>query len=323
MNRRLKILILIRELDKIYPKHIPKYITIKTIEKYADVKYWHTNGNIHQIIKKLNFTPDFILHYDIGWNYAMAPKITGLNEIKIPKGAFVIDVHYSPQERRNYFDRNKIDLIFSATKYYFLKVHSKYKEKFRWFPFSINPTIFKDYQLKKDIDFLLIGQVYDRHRKTGYASMTPPGKYPFRDEVLAKMKGQKGFVFHPHPGHKGTKNSLINEKYAIELNRSKIFFTCGSKFKYPVMKYFEAPACKTLLLAEPVPDILELGFKDGVNFVACDKTNFYEKAMYYLKNEKERIRITENGYKFIHDYHTDDARAKNFVKEIQEYINNK
>ena len=89
------------------------------------------------------------------------------------------------------------------------------------------------------------------------------------------------------------------------------------------MKYFEAPACKTLLLAEPVPDILELGFKDGVNFVACDKTNFYEKAMYYLKNEKERIRITENGYKFIHDYHTDDARAKNFVKEIQEYINNK
>ncbi|NLY80088.1 MAG: glycosyltransferase family 1 protein, partial [Lysinibacillus sp.] len=107
-----------------------------------------------------------------------------------------------------------------------------------------------------------------------------------------------------------------------ELNRSKMFFTCGSSYKFPVLKFFEAPACKTLLLAEANPDILELGFKDGVNFVACDKTNFNEKAMYYLKNEKERMRITENGYKFIHANHTDDVRAKNFVNEIREFIKN-
>ncbi|NLY79289.1 MAG: glycosyltransferase family 1 protein, partial [Lysinibacillus sp.] len=53
---------------------------------------------------------------------------------------------------------------------------------------------------------------------------------------------------------------------------------------------------------------------------ACDQSNFYEKAMYYLENEEERIRITENGYKFIHENHTDDVRARNFVNEIREFI---
>lgn len=320
MEEKLKILILIRQFDKSYPKHKPKFGTIKAIEKYAEVKYWHTNGNIHEIMKTLDFTPDFILHYDMGWYYALAPYITGLDEVDIPKGCFVIDSHYSPLERSNYFVSNKIDLIFSITKSHFLKTYSGFQNKFKWFPFSVNASIFKDYQLEKDIDFLLMGLVYDGMEKTGSQLSTPKGVYPFRDKVLEKMKDVKGFVYHPHPGHNATDNAIINEKYAMELNRSKMFFTCGSYFKYPVLKYFEAPACKTLLLAEAIPDILDLGFEDGVNFVACDQSNFYEKAMYYLENEEERIRITENGYKFIHENHTDDVRARNFVNEIREFI---
>lgn len=323
MGEKLKILILIRPFIKSFSKHKPKYDSIQAIEKFAEVKYWYEDGNIHDIIKTLNFTPDFIFHYDIAWGYALAPNITGLNEVDIPKGCFVIDCHYSPSVRRKYFEDSKIDLIFSVTKTRFLQTHPTYKDKFRWYPFSINSNIFKNYQFEKDIDFLLIGQVYDKLNKTGYKTNTPEGKYPFRDEVLDKMRGVNGFVFHSHPGHSAPENSLINENYAMELNRSKIFFTCGSHLKYPVLKYFEAPGCKTLLLAEAIPDILELGFKDGVNFVACDQTNFYEKAMYYLENEKERMRITENGYKFIHANHTDEVRAKNFINEIRKLIKNK
>lgn len=308
---------------KTYPKHKPKYETIKSIEKYAEVKYWHTNGNIHDIMKQLNFTPDFILHYDMGWNYALGPYISGLSEVKIPKGCFVIDSHYSPKERSNYFESNKIDLIFSITKSHFLKTYPNFKDRFRWFPFSINSSIFKDYQLEKDIDFLLMGLLYDGLKKTGSQLFTPKGIYPFRDKVYETMKNEKGFVYHPHPGHNAAENTLINESYAKELNRSKMFFTCGSLYKYPVLKYFEAPACKTLLLAEAVPDILELGFEDGVNFVACNQSDFYEKAMYYLENEEERMKITEKGYEFIHANHTDDARGRDFVNEVRKFIQNR
>jgi len=323
VEEKLKILILIRPFDMSYPKHRPKFETIRTIEKYAEVKYWYTNGNIHEIMETLNFTPDFILHYDMAYSYALAPYISGLDQVDIPKGCFVIDSHFSPTTRSHYFESNKIDLIFSSTKSHFLKTYPKYADKFRWFPFSINTKIFKDYNLEKDINFLLMGLVFDGTEENGYKSMTPKGIYPFRDEVLRRMRNVEGFVYHPHPGHNAGENALVNENYAKELNRAKMFFTCGSEFKYPVLKYFEAPACKTLLLAEPVPDIYELGFKDGENFVACDRSNFYEKAMYYLENESERIRITENGYKFIHTEHTDDARAQNFVREVRNFIESK
>ncbi|MFO7316899.1 MAG: glycosyltransferase [Bacilli bacterium] len=320
MSKKLKILILIRPFTKKFPKHKNKFEMIRAIEKYAEVQYWYKDGNIHDILKEIPFKPDFIFHYDIGWGYVLAPRISGLGEVDIPKGCYLYDAHYSPGERRKYFDQTKMDLIFSASKSTFLKTYGRFKDKFRFFPFSIDPTVFKDWQLEKDIDFLLMGQLYDRTKKTGYQTMTPKGRYPFREAVLEKMRGMEGFVFHPHPGHNAPESALLNEKYAQELNRSKMFFTCGSVLKYPVFKYFEAPACKTLLLAEPVPDILELGFKDGENFVACSQSDFYEKAMYYLKNEEERKRITENGYQFIHTRHTNDVRAKEFVDEVQKFI---
>ncbi|MFS0865165.1 glycosyltransferase [Fredinandcohnia sp. 179-A 10B2 NHS] len=321
---KLKLLVLVNQFWRKFPKHKPKYEALQAIEKYAEVRYWYRNGNIHDILSELNFNPDFILHYDNAWGNALAPAISGLDKVDIPKGCIVIDIHFNPAKRREYFERNKIDLIFSLTKEAFIKKFPGSQEKFRWLPFSINPEVFKDWQLEKDIDYLLMGAVYDRSGISKNLAKASRGKYPFREEVLEKMRNIDGFIFHPHPGHKGrqTKNTYLNEKYARELNRSKIFFTCGSSLKYPVLKFFEAPACKTLLLAEPVPDILELGFEDGVNFVACDRMNFYEKALYYLQHEEERKRITENGYNLIHTLHTNEARAQQLIHYIKEYIEN-
>nr|WP_304212941.1 glycosyltransferase [Fredinandcohnia onubensis] len=322
MLEKLKILVLVREFWKKFPKHKPKFEALQALEKYAEVRYWYRNGHINDIMDRLNFRPDFIIHYDIAWGSALAPSISGLDKIDIPKGAFVIDIHYNTGARRKYFAQNKIDLIFSLTKSAFLKTYHEYKEKFRWVPFSVNPEVFKDWQIKKEIDYLLMGAVYDREGKEPNLTKTGRGVYPFREEVLVTMRDIEGFVFHPHPGHQGRQKegTFLNENYAKEISRSKIFFTCGSSLKYPVLKFFEAPACKTLLLAEPVPDILELGFEDGVNFVACDKSNFYEKALYYLDNEEERQQITENGFNFIHSHHTNNMRAQQLVSYIKEYI---
>lgn len=320
MQEKLKILILIKPFWRNLPKHKPKFETIAALEKHAEVTYWYSDGNIKDIINKINFSPDFILHYDIAWGNALSPNITGLGQVNIPKGCIVIDIHYFPEIRKQYFEKNKIDRIFSLTKSPFEKTFPNYKEKVRWLPFSINPSIFKDWQLNKEINFLLMGQVYDRVGKSHNKTRTPKGKYPFREEVLEKMRDVEGFVFHPHPGHGAPSNAMLNEKYSKELNRSNMFFTCGSVFKYPVLKYFEALACRTLLLAEPVQDILDLGFEDGINFVACNQSNFYEKAMYYLENEEERQKITDNGYQFIHTHHTNDARALQLIKYIEECL---
>ncbi|OIJ10399.1 glycosyl transferase family 1 [Anaerobacillus alkalilacustris] len=320
MENKLKILVLIRNFAKNHPKHRQKYDMIKAIEEFADVYYWGRNGSILDILKKINIKPDFILHYEDAWNNFFAPKITNLNKVGIPKGGFVIDTHWFPRRRKKYFNSSKLDLIFSVTKHPFLQKFPEYKSKFRWVPFSINPSIVKDWKLKKDIKFLLMGLVHYKGVKH-----PPKGRYPFREEVLKRMTSMDGFVFHKHPGHraKPSPNLLVKELFSKQINRSEIFFTCGGVFRYPVMKYFEALGCKSLLLAEPNPDILELGFKDGENFVACSKENFYEKALYYSENKSEREIITENGYNFVQENHTNQIRAKEMIAYIKEFIEKK
>ncbi|WP_043978865.1 glycosyltransferase [Priestia megaterium] len=325
MEEKLKILILIKPFWVSFAKHKPKYDMIKAIEDYADVYYWYKDGNIHNIIKSLGVKPDFIFHYDIAWGNGLAPQITGLHSIDIPKGCFVIDLHWQEDQRVKYFEENKIDLIFSSSKNPFLNIFPQYEDKHRWFPWAINPNIIKDWKQEKDINFLLMGLVYYEDPKSPPKQQPKKGRYALREAVLKKMKNEKGFVFHPHPGHRVTysEDALVNVKYAKELNRSKMFFTCGGEMGgFAVLKFFEAPGCKTLLMAEPNQEIYELGFIDGHNFVACDTSNFYRKALYYIENEAERIRITENGYKFIHKHHTIGVRAKQFVEYIKEYIDN-
>jgi hypothetical protein len=321
MKSKLKILILIKRFADKHPKQKPKFDMISAIEEFAEVHFWHDNGNIFDILKSLKEYPDFIFHYDIAGDFKYAPAIVGLGEVDIPKGCFVIDTHNYHHARVSYFEEAKVDLIFSVTKHPFLNEFPKYREKFIWLPFAINPDVIKDWGLDKSKKFLLMGQVNCEYEKYSPKRNPPKGRYPFREAVLQRMEDVEGFVFHPHPGHfaRQTNNLMVSEKYAQELNQSRIFFTCGGEFQYPVLKFFEAPGCRTLLLAEPNPDILELGFSDGVNFVASDRSDFYEKSMYYNNYEEERKRITDNGYRFIQTYHTTRVRAQQFIEYIEEF----
>src|SRR5690625_6642430 len=102
--------------------------------------------------------------------------------------------------------------------------------------------------------------------------MPPKGRYAFRDAVFRNFKDREDFVFHPHPGHlvKKANNIFVNEKYAKELNRSKIFFTCGSRIStgsVAVLKYLEALACNYLLLSELNKELEKHGIIDGKNDV--------------------------------------------------------
>lgn len=241
-----------------------------------------------------------------------------LDKIDIAKGCFVIDVHWEKTKRLMYFLRNKVDIIFSVTKSPFLTNFPQFKQRFCWTPFAINQDIIKDWNETKEIKFLLMGLVYD-----GTSAHPPKGRYPFREAVLRKMNQVEGFHYHPHPGHLTTRARMVNETYAKELNRAEIFFTCGGVFQYPVIKFFEALGCRTLLLAQPNPDILELGFQEGKHFVACHSENFFEKAMYYSKNREERERIMDNGYRFVQTNHTNDIRAQQMLSSIEQLLQEK
>ncbi|MCR6109686.1 glycosyltransferase [Bacillus sp. A301a_S52] len=316
MKRNLTILLLVKNFGDIYPKHKQKYDSITALKNHTNVIFWHEDGSILEILSKIKQIPDFILHYDMAWNYSLAPRIRDLDKVDIPKGALLIDTHFNKNERLLYLTANQIDLIFSPTKNSFLETYPQLKQHFRWLPFSINPNIIKDWKLEKTTKFLLMGLMYDGDDKFS----TLKGRYPFREAVLKRMTNTEGFKYIKHPGHKAKNPPVVGESFSQELNRSDIFFTCGSSYNYPVIKFFEALGSKTLLLAEPNRDILELGFKNNENFVACNKEDFFEKAMYYSEHREERERITDNGFHFIHENHTDSDRAKQLLTYIESFL---
>src|SRR5699024_10875269 len=183
-----------------------------------------------------------------------------------------------------------------------------------------------DWGLKNSIDSLLMGLTHVTRESRGRFSLPrkipPKGRYAFRDAVFEEMKSDPGFVFYPHPGHYVSKSKqlIASEDYAKVLNQAKIFFTRGGRGRTggaAVLKFFEAPACKTLLIAAPSMDIEDLAFVDGQSYVACNQNNSKEKVHYYLNNNKEREKITQNGSNLVHKFHTNDYRAKQLIMEIK------
>lgn len=150
--------------------------------------------------------------------------------------------------------------------------------------------------------------------------------YPLRTKIAREMAGMKGFVHHHHPGYRDfapaeEQEKRVGESFAREINKAKIFFTCDSVFKYPIAKYFEVPACSTLLLASGSRELEDLGFIDGKTFVEITEHNYLEKAMYYLEHEDERLEIARRGYEMIRHNHTAAVRARQLEGYIRRHLN--
>ncbi|WP_373896199.1 glycosyltransferase [Virgibacillus natechei] len=276
----------------------------------VNITFWRKPGHISYILKQIPSRPDFILLLN-DMDQQMSPMIKGLAHTDIPTGLFVNDVHRFTKLRRNYINKNKISYVFPVVRDTFIKTYPEFKQKMKWFPHFVNTELNKDYGLEKNIRLLMMGAVNDY--------------YPLRQKILKSYAADSNFIYHSHPGYrefskKEEHTNFIGHTYAKEINQAKIFFTCPSVLKYPVIKYFEVLACKTLLLAPTFKELEDLGFKPGVHFVPIDETNFKEKAAYYLTHDTERQKIAEQGYHFVRQRHSVKQRTKQLVKIIERIL---
>jgi hypothetical protein len=310
--KRLKILFFTVDLKDNLQKE-PLYFIQELIKiPELDIRICYQSGNIHDILKELDFSPDFIFIDEIEYFRKKQGFIQGLKEVNIPSGILIHDLHRDNEIHSKYVIENDINLVFTYYRDAFLRFYPELADRMVWFPKHINPYIFKDYQLPKEINYLMMGATYKKF-------------YPLRSYILRKMVNQPGFVYHGHPGYRDfTEEEMeklyIGEKYAKEINRAKIFFTCDLILKYPISKYFEVLACNTLLLATGSQELRDLGFIDGETFVEITRQNFLQKARYYLEHEEERLEIAKRGFDMVHQNYRTEQRAKDFVKTIKSYL---
>lgn len=300
---KLKILYISRDFSKKTERH-PYYLS-QALSKVIDLLLWSEPGDIQNILNHIRFRPDFILINDPVDN--RSPVITGLSSLNIPFGVFMYDLHRLVQERILFIEQNHVPYIFTLCRDYFINRYPKYLQRMRWLPHFANEEVFKDYGLPKDIDCLMMG-VARRY-------------YPLRKIMYDALIEKPFFVYHPHPGYENQdetrKNIIIGEKYAKEINRAKLFLTCDSTFHYPLAKYFEVPACNTLLLAPPLKELEDIGFIPDVHFASINEKNFLEKIEFYLTHDQERAKMANEGYRMVHTKHSATVRALELVNMIK------
>ncbi|MDO9224754.1 MAG: glycosyltransferase [Pseudomonadota bacterium] len=257
--------------------------------------------------------PDVVyLHY----NRAFSHRILGMDKLEMPKVGFVGD----PQD--------------------FITAGEKYETKLNWMReagfdaymtiapqanwmvrqglqdaampiinshLAVDIDVFHDMKRRRDHDIGSFGAHTD-------------AKYPFRIQVRDFLLAQDDYSFNrkQRVGRGGNDAS----RFARELNRYVSCFTCASAFGYTVAKYYEVPACGTLLFGEHTCFLDEFGYRDGVNFVEVAPGDFKDKFHYYLReiSPEERRRIAEAGRELVLSRHTWKHRAAGIVAGFEEVV---
>lgn len=281
------------------------YYLGRELAKLANLQKWHTDGHIQDILKQLPIKPDFILLNDYKPEYR--PFIRGLNELRIPHGILMHDLHYKRSKRNFLIHQEKPSLIFCHYRDAFRQWFPEHVSRFSWFPHHVPSDIFLRHHVPKDIPLLMIGAAF-------------PNIYPFRHLLAKHYSKDTRFVQRSHPGYGVVKRGISGESYAREISRANIFLTCDSVHHFPLLKYFEVLACGTLLVAPGSQELTDLGFIDRKTFVAINENNFKEKVEYYLQNEVLRNQIIENGLALIQQKHTTEIRANQMINVIRQFL---
>ena len=172
---------------------------------------------------------------------------------------------------------------------------------FVW-PNAVDPEVFRDYGLSKNIPMLLTGS-QARH-------------YPWRNAISRTVMAKFPTMTMPHfgwNGEAGTARMLHGADYARLINASLLVPACGTICKDIVRKHLEIPAFYGCLVTERSRAVESFGFADMVNCVFADESDIGSKLDHLLTNREELDRITRAGHDLVHERHS--VRQRDQVRQ--------
>lgn len=259
--------------------------------------------------------PHFVLCY-------RPEEIPGLQDISIPlvlnrDEMFTEEIPAEQTVHR--ITESKIDLLIAHQKKQLEHPLFEYLPcKFGYIPYCADTTLFKDYQLPRKTDVLIIGN-------------RAKNRYPLRHklyEYLMAMRSDPEMINYtlsvfPYPGYRlaeaHTDAHVVD--YAKCISQAKICMTCSGKFHLKYAKYVEIPACRTLLVADmPGEDQEVLG--EYMAEIAPDITydSLKKTLLHYLVNDQERQRLADKGYEIVRARFSQENYAAQFVAIAREYL---
>ena len=182
-------------------------------------------------------------------------------------------------------------------------------------PIGLPENIFFNSTNQRDIDIFFQGIVFEWYPLRKILHQELP-KLTHLKQWLKNISGAS--VVKDKKTIEQYDNQLM--EYANGLRRSKLCLFDGGVFNYPVKKYVECIATGCLVMA-PVPKEAEyLGYIDGETMVSIDHTNFREKIEYYINNEPERKRITDNAYQLFTEKYALKKSTDIYINKLKQLL---
>jgi len=237
----------------------------------------------------------------------------GWTAIKIPKVMFMEDVWSPHSTKRKGRSAGRIykyaDALMIRYKSMFYqkmeKLDIRWRQPIYHLPHCIDPKIFNNWKQKKDIGILSVGTFMHKSTK-GLRT------YFYETAKKVKTKTYRAKADRYLRQYTGKNFSKI-------INRAKITGTTNTVWQV-LAKCMEIPASYSCMFCNYSHDMEELGFVDDETYVLWNEKNLKEKLEYYLKNPNELQRITENGYKVVHEKHTVQVRAQEWMAYIKDMM---
>lgn len=217
--------------------------------------------------------------------------------------------------------KNKLDWIKEMRATAALSVHhdvdkfmSETSIPFYRIMWSANENQFKDYGDHYQSDLFFSGVT------------RPEQTENLRERVLSQMDRLDGYKLHLNiRSHKNNYSGKIysDDEYARHLSSSKICFITTGPADLVGTRYFEVMAGnRSLILCNKMDEkVYDNILVDGYNCAMFSNVNeFYEKALYYLNNEEERMKIVNQAYTHFKETQTWEVRANQIKNIIRGYV---
>lgn len=231
------------------------------------------------------------------------------DKIKTRKGVLIEDQHGDVLEYTKKYVNNGFDVFFTRYNNILERHPWLENQNIKWLPHGFDPKVFKNYSCMRNYDCLMVGRIQ-------------PKVYPIRWKAHRQLSNSSVCYNRVERPEENTSMQLrwpTNGEYAHLISCSKITFACMSIFKYPVMKFFEIPACNSALFADYNNELEDLGFKPDVNMVSLNGVdNIVELVKGWLNSPKELRELSQNGYDMVHENHTASVRARQLVDYLEE-----
>lgn len=114
---------------------------------------------------------------------------------------------------------------------------------------------------------------------------------------------------------------MYKAQFINTLRSSVCCYTNGSALGYPIRKFFEIPANKSLLLCESFEGFEHFGFEDNTNCLIVNEENLYNKYHDINKDKNTIIKLINNAYNLIYKNHTIEARSSQLHESIFKILN--